>query len=109
MNKLPKGAKDVTAEWRREIGWTAGRLWNYLGQHGKVTIETLTRDHKKIATPELLKLLDPKWEKIWTVLMALGWLAAEGKVIINGETGSDRWLNACLTGIEQEIYNGREK
>ena len=109
VKKMPKGAKDVTVEWRREMGWTAGRLWNYLGEHGKVTIETLTGDYQKIVTPEMLKLLGPELDISWGVLMALGWLASEGKVIIEGQTGPDRWLDACLTEVEQAIYRKEQE
>jgi hypothetical protein len=104
MKKLPNGHVDITSKWRRELGWTAGRLWHYLGKYGEVPIETLLNDYKKIVTPELVELLGPELDKTWGVGMALGWLMCEDKVIVYGDIDTHEWISACLTPAEQEIY-----
>jgi len=50
-----------------EIGIVAGEIWNFLDQHGEVSLNDLT------------KSLDRAPENI---LMSLGWLAREGHVIL---------------------------
>ena len=48
-----------------EIGDAAGRIWRYLDEHGEMTLNKLKQGAK---LPEQI------------VLMAIGWLAREGKL-----------------------------
>ena len=56
-----------------EIGITAGEIWHYLDQHGKVNLTKLIADVDRPRD---------------ALLMSLGWLAREGHVILN-QAGSD--------------------
>ena len=58
-----------------EIGIVAGEIWHFLDQHGKVSLDDLT------------KSLDRTYENI---LMSLGWLAREGHVILVQSTNGYR-------------------
>lgn len=49
------------------IGSTAGEVWSYLAEHGKVGLKTLYKNLKTDVSEQEL-------------CMALGWLAREGKV-----------------------------
>jgi hypothetical protein len=52
-----------------EIGITAGDIWHYLDQHGKGPLSNV------------VKGIDTDRDR---VLMAIGWLAREGHVIVEG-------------------------
>jgi len=56
-----------------EIGIVAGDIWHYLDQHGKGPLSNI------------VKGIDTDRDR---VLMAIGWLAREGHVIVEG-TGPD--------------------
>ena len=56
-----------------EIGIVAGEIWHYLDEHGRSTLQSLT------------KTLDRPRE--W-VLMSMGWLAREGHVLVK-QHGAD--------------------
>ena len=56
-----------------EIGIAAGDIWHYLDQHGKGPLSNV------------VKGIDTDRDR---VLMAIGWLAREGHVIVEG-TGPD--------------------
>jgi len=61
-----------------EIGTTAGKVWSYLTEHGKVSLSAL---EKGVDEPRSV------------VYMAIGWLAREGKVEIHREERSIQiWL-----------------
>lgn len=53
-----------------EIGITAGEIWHYLDEHGKV------------ALPQLCAGIEKPRD---VILMSLGWLAREGHVVLEGE------------------------
>ena len=53
-----------------EIGITAGDIWHYLDEHGKSSLDDITRGISKERD---------------IVLMSTGWLAREGHVIIGGK------------------------
>ena len=55
------------------IGETAGLIWSYLSQNGKTTLKMLERDVE--VPPD-------------TLLMAVGWLAREGKLDLAQEKRS---------------------
>ncbi len=55
------------------IGAIAGCIWNYLDEHGPVTLT------------QLVKELDAPRD---AVMQGVGWLAREGKVVITKETRS---------------------
>ena len=55
------------------IGITAGEIWHYLDDHGKVEFDEL---YRALTAPE------------YVILMSIGWLAREGHVILE-ETGED--------------------
>ncbi len=57
----------------QSIGETAGVVWQYLKEHGRTTLTTLQRG---IGAPSE------------AVLMAVGWLAREGKVELQQEKRS---------------------
>ena len=52
-----------------EIGITAGDIWHYLDEHGKSSLS------------QVMSEIDTEKER---VLMAVGWLAREGHVIVEG-------------------------
>ncbi len=61
-----------------DIGTTAGEIWGFLVDHGKVSLSSL---EKGVDAPRNL------------VYMAIGWLAREGKVGIKREERSIQiWL-----------------
>ena len=61
-----------------DIGTTAGLIWGFLVEHGKVSLSAL---EKGVDSPRTL------------VYMAIGWLAREGKVSIQREERSIQiWL-----------------
>ncbi len=55
-----------------EIGIIAGEIWHYLDQHGVVSLT------------DLVKGIDRTRDN---VLLSLGWLAREGHIILQEETG----------------------
>jgi hypothetical protein len=55
-----------------QIGDTAGVLWHYLNDHGVRTITQLTKD---VDAPRDV------------IMQAVGWLAREGKVLIEEDRG----------------------
>ena len=59
-----------------EIGITAGDIWHYLDGHGKTTLA------------QIMKAIDTDRDR---VLMALGWLAREGHIVVE-KTGSDQFV-----------------
>jgi len=63
----------VLGEEVEAIGAVAGRIWNYLHEHGPATMTQLVRE-----------LGDPRD----LVMQGVGWLAREGKVSITKETRS---------------------
>jgi hypothetical protein len=61
-----------------EVGATAGKIWGFLVEHGKVSLSAL---EKGVEAPRT------------QVYMAIGWLAREGKVTIEREERSVQiWL-----------------
>jgi len=54
-----------------EIGITAGDIWHYLDQHGKGPLS------------KIVKGIDTDRDR---VLMAIGWLAREGHIIVEGSS-----------------------
>jgi len=56
-----------------EIGITAGDIWHYLDEHGKSPLSQVVRE------------IDTEKER---VLMAIGWLAREGHIIVE-KSGQD--------------------
>ena len=61
-----------------DIGTTAGRVWSFLKEHGKVSLSALEKGVDESRS---------------TVYMAIGWLAREGKVSIQREERSIQiWL-----------------
>jgi hypothetical protein len=63
------------------IGETAGNIWQYLKDHGKSPLKTIEKD---VDAPAGM------------VLMAVGWLAREGKLELQQEKRSLYvWLTGC--------------
>lgn len=56
-----------------EIGIVAGEIWHFLDSHGVVSLEELTCGIEK--SREL-------------ILMSLGWLAREGHVVVECDSGT---------------------
>jgi hypothetical protein len=60
------------------IGETAGRVWEFLNQHGRCSLNAV-----KLGVPAPKSLVD----------MAVGWLAREGKIDLSQEQRSIRvWI-----------------
>lgn len=68
------------------VGFTAGKIWQLLGEKGETGIPRLM---------QLLKEDEP------TIYQALGWLAREGK-IVSVLKGNSEYV--MLTDAEREIY-----
>lgn len=82
MKEMLDGFVDMTEDFNRELGWTAGRLWHYLNNNGNTPLEVLAENHKEIFTPEFSRLLSRKINPRVGIYMVVGWLMREDKLII---------------------------
>ncbi|OGB87111.1 hypothetical protein A3H09_00255 [Candidatus Falkowbacteria bacterium RIFCSPLOWO2_12_FULL_45_13] len=71
---------------QEQIGRTAGKVWETLGQKGEINMEML---------PKVIK------EKSEVTFQALGWLAHEGKIIYH-KKGDKSFVALSLP--EQEVF-----
>jgi hypothetical protein len=75
----------------KQIGDTAGKIWDSLGQKGEMNIAQMPRSMK-------LKSQD--------AYQALGWLARENKIQYTNKSGK---TYVCLTPTEQNAYDLLQK